>query len=69
MEIERDVQILKKTLEIKKVLEVNKNNNNILMVGHIIKSMVCVDGWVDGWMDIKVMLRIAYSNQICTVKA
>jgi hypothetical protein len=22
-----------------------------------------VDGWVDGWMEVKVLLRIAYSTQ------
>jgi hypothetical protein len=22
-----------------------------------------MDGWVDGWMEVKAVLRIAYSNQ------
>jgi hypothetical protein len=22
-----------------------------------------LDGWVDGWMEVKAVLRIAYSNQ------
>ena len=30
-----------------------------------------VPGWVDGWMEVKAILRIAYSNQqlICAKKS
>ena len=27
------------------------------------KSLKTLDGWVDGWMEAKAGLRIAYSNQ------
>jgi hypothetical protein len=28
-----------------------------------------VDGWVDEWMEVKAVLRIAYSNQKLTQKS
>ena len=47
-----------------KVYRVYPNPKVRYKVWYYQNSRASMDGWMDGWMEVKAILRIAYSNQL-----
>ena len=45
------------------LIKTDKANLNIFFVIFSIEKSLVLGGWMSGWMEVKAVLKIAYSNQ------